>query len=305
MFNKTSLVLTAVFLTAALAAAGAWSHLSGGPTEGLAVIAPAAGEAAVPPPDASAPFNVALHKALYDLNMVSVESGAGIAGLKGTMYFEQGDACDAWTTDQRFTMEYQYPERRPVNNTNHYVAWESKDDNRFEFNSERQENGKLTELLRGNVERNADGAAEAKYSRPGGLKFELPKGFLLPTAHTGQIIRRARAGDRIFNATMFDGTDADGPVSVTVFIGKKVTPDEMKALLPAKGVDAALLSGDAWRIRMAVFPLKDKDGLLPAYEMNMILHANGVISYALVDYRTFKVEQKLRTIEKVADPKCQ
>jgi hypothetical protein len=248
---------------------------------------------------------VALHKALYNLNMVSVESGAGIVGVKGKMYFEQDDACDAWTTDQRFTMEYQYPERAPVNNTNHYVAWESKDNQHFEFNSERQENGHITELLRGGVARGADGAAQAKYTRPGDLKFDLSSGYVLPVEHTNEIIRRARAGEKIFSAVMFDGTDADGPVNITVVIEKKATRAEVRKLLEGAGkIDMALLDTDAWYVRMAVFPLKDQESLTPAYEMEMILHDNGVVSYALVDYKTFKVEQRLKTLEMIPLPHC-
>lgn len=246
----------------------------------------------------------ALHKALYNLGLVTVESGAGIVGIKGTMFFEQGDACDAWTTDQRFTMEYQYPERRPVNNTNHYVAWEAKDGSRLEFNSERQEDGKPVELLRGSIERGADGTAEAHYTRPDGLLFKLPKGYYLPVAHTDEIITRARAGTKLYNAVMFDGTDADGPVSITAVIGKKATAEEIAALAASGKVDKTLLAPDAWHIRMAVFPLKNEDALLPAYEMDMLLHANGVVSHAVVDYRSFKVEQKLQSLEKISAPKC-
>lgn len=295
MLSRNKTIMIAAVLTVLAAGAYAAFPQGGAAARRFADLMPGAGG-----PD------VALHKALYDLNMVSVESGAGIVGIKGTMYFEQGDACDAWTTDQRFTMEYQYPERRPVNNTNHYVAWESKDENRIEFNSERQENGKLTELLRGSAERQPEGRAQAKYTRPDGLTFDLPQGYLLPIAHTNEIIRRARAGEKLFNAVMFDGTDADGPVSITVFIGKKATADEIRAIASGAGgkIDESLLDGDAWHVRMAVFPLKDADGLLPSYEMDMILHANGVVSHALVDYRTFKVEQRLKTIEKLPAPKC-
>lgn len=246
--------------------------------------------------------SVALHKALYDLDMISVRSGAGIVGIRGTMYFEQDDACDAWTTDQRFTMEYQYPERRPVNNTNRYVAWEAKDGSRFAFSSERQEDGRLTELLRGSAERAADGSGAASFTRPGGLKFDLPSGYLLPLAHSEEIVRRARAGQNFYSAAVFDGTDAEGPVSISAVIGKSATRGEIGK---AEGkVDEALLAAPAWHVRLAVFPLKEAESITPAYEMDMILHDNGVISHAVVDYKAFRVEQRLRTLEKVEPPKC-
>ncbi|MBI1215868.1 MAG: DUF1849 family protein [Alphaproteobacteria bacterium] len=248
---------------------------------------------------------VALHKALYKFKMVSVHSGAGVTGIDGEMYYEQNDDCDAWTSEHRFTMEYQYPERPPVDNTSHYVSFEAKDKSAFYFNSERRENGRLSEQLRGAIVKGKDGAAKADYSRPEGLSYALPKGYMLPTQQTNETIRHAEKGDRFFDAIIFDGTDADGPVDINTYIGKKLTPAEIKALSAGnKNIDASLLSPNAWHMRVAVFPLKDKDAMEPAYEMNMILHDNGVVSHALVDYGLFKVDQTLVGLEKLKPRKC-
>lgn len=249
------------------------------------------------------------HKALYDFAMVSVTSGAGVTDIRGHMFYEQDDACDAWTTDHRFTVTYYYPERRPLVNTSHYVAWESKDQSQFQFSSERQENGVVTELLRGSVERAQDGAATAEFVRPDDLAFELPQGYLLPTGHIKEILKHAKAGERFFSAVMFDGTDADGPIAVTAFIGDKLTAEELKAHAPKavkKGekLDAALLSPHAWPVRMAIFPLAQKDRMVPSYEMDIVLHDNSVVSYALVDYKSFKVEQRLTALEPLPRRKC-
>ena len=155
------------------------------------------------------------------------------------------------------------------------------------------------------IEKYADGAAKAVYSRPDSLKYDLPAGYLLPTAHTIEVIRHARAGDHFFSVVMFDGTDADGPVEIGTFIGKKVTAEELKKIAAGNNkIDAALLTPEAWHVRMAVFPLKDTEESAPAYEMEMILHANGVISYALIDYKTFVIEQNLTALEKLPTKKC-
>lgn len=297
MFKDPKITLTAI----ALVIAGAlWIGVGEDDTAAtLNGLSPAAGGVSVAP-----------HKALYDYKMVSVESGAGVSGIKGKMYYEQDDACDAWTTDQRFTTEYHYPERKPVVSGSHYVAWEAKDGSLFHFSSERQENGVMTEQLRGSVARADDGSAKAEYSRPEDLSFDLPKGYVLPTLHTTEIIRRARAGEKIYNAILFDGTDADGPVEMNAFIGKKATAEEIAATLKDKPqVDASLLTPDAWHVRIALFPLeekegREKDGMSPSYEMDMILHDNTVVSWSLVDYKSFKVEQFLSAIEKLPQKSC-
>jgi len=265
---------------------------------------------AVSPPVLPAYANtVTPHKALYDFSLVSVTSGAGVTDIRGHMFYEQDDACDAWTTDHRFTVTYYYPERQPLVNTSHYVAWEAKDQSQFQFSSERQENGVVTELLRGFVAREKDGAATAEYVRPDDLTFSLPQGYFLPTGHINEILKHAKAGDRFFNAVMFDGTDADGPIEASVFIGDKLTPEQLKQHLPkvvqkGKTFDRALLSPNAWPVRMAIFPLVQKDSMTPAYEMDLILHDNSVVSYALVDYKSFKVEQRLTALEPLPIRKC-
>lgn len=262
--------------------------------------------AATPAAPAAQPAGaIALHKALYDFRLSSVQSGAGISGISGKMYYEQDDNCDAWTTDHRFRVEYQYPERRPVENTSHYVAFESKDASQFYYSSEREENGTQVEQLRGAVQSNPDGSAKAAYSRPDNLSYDLPKGYLLPTQHTFETVKHAKSGEKIFNAIMFDGTDADGPVEINSFIGHKLTGDEIKKISDGNAkIDAKLLAGDAWRVRMAVFPLKEDKSMAPAYEMDLVLHENGVVSWSLVDYKSFKVEQKLLALEQLPAKKC-
>lgn len=248
---------------------------------------------------------MASHKALYDFRLVSAEAGAGINGVQGKMYFEQDATCDAWTTEHRFTTEYQYAERPSGVDASHYVAFESMDQKTFSFSSERQENGDTTEQLRGSVERAEDGSGKAVYSRPDDVRYDLPKGYLLPTTHTLAVISHARAGDKFFSAVLFDGTDEDGPVEVGTFIGKKVTEAELKKIAGSNPkIDVTLLTPDAWHIRMAVFPLKDVAESMPAYEMEMIMHDNGITSYALVDYKTFAVEQNLAALEKIPAKKC-
>jgi hypothetical protein len=252
-----------------------------------------------------APVDLAVHRALYSFKMLTAETGAGINGVKGNMYFEQDDACDAWTTDRRFTTEYQYVDIPPYIDSRHYVAFESKDRRQFSFSSEREEDGEMTEQLRGSVEIAGDGAARAVYSRPDDLGYDLPKGYLLPALYTIETIRRARAGDHFFSTVLFDGTDADGPMEIGTFIGKRVSAGEIKKISGAdKNIDVTLLAPDAWHIRMAVFPLQDDEESTPSYEMDAIMHDNGVVSYARVFYKTFSVEQRLTALEKLPAKKC-
>lgn len=277
----------------------------------LATIAPAAGEEQ----PAVADVVMASHKAIYDFRMLGISSGGGgLSDIRGSMFYEQADACDGWTTDHRFTSEYFYPERPALLNVSQYTAWEAKDGSLFQFNSERQENGNEGEQLRGSVEASADGNTKAQFSRPPELSFDLPAGYYLPVQHTAEIIRHARKGEKIFHAVLFDGTDAEGPVEVNAIITRALDAKELAAI--GKGsdgkidarIDAKLIAAPAWRVRMAVFPLYPKEGqdsATPSYEMDMVLHDNGVVSDAVVDYQQFKLAQKLTALEALPPADCQ
>lgn len=247
---------------------------------------------------------LAPHRALYDFSLVASQPDAGLTGIGGKMYFELGDACDAWSTEHRFRTQYRYAEDRAILDTSHYAAYESKDGREFSFNSVSEEDGEVTEQLRGRAARTASGGTEAIYSRPQGVSHALPEGYLLPSAHTLEIVRRARAGEHFFSAVMFDGTDSGGPVEIGTFIGPPATPAELAKIAAGGKIDKALLTPEAWHVRMAVFPLADGENIDPAYEMQAVMHANGVISDARIDYKAFSVQQTLAALEKIPAVPC-
>ena len=296
-FFATGKLAIAAIIGLALGAAiytGEHRMISGG----LAALSPSAGEDVV----------FTSHKAIYRFSLLSVASGAGVSDIRGQMYYEQDDACDAWTSDHRFTSEYHYPERAPVLSTSQYAAWEAKDGSLFHFSSERKENNEVVEQLRGMVEQRPDTSAQAQYTRPPELSFDLPAGYALPMHHTAEIIRHARAGDKFYFGTLFDGTDAEGPVEVNAVIGKKLSAAEIDAIAKNNPkIAPALLVPDAWHVRMAIFPLKTQraeEGVTPSYEMDLILHDNGVVGQAIVDYGQFKVAQRLEALEALPVAVC-
>lgn len=241
------------------------------------------------------------HKALYTVSLASVQSGAGLADINGEMFFKWEDACEAWTSDHRFSVRYDYPEQSPLQSTSHYVSWEAKDQTQLHFSSERRENGRLAEQIKGSVTRDDDGRGTAVYTMPEGLRYDLPAGFMLPSGHTLEILRRAREGEKFFTITLFDGTDADGPIEVGTFIGAKA---DQRAF--GSEVDADLVAADAWKVRMAVFSLKEGDlSGEPLYEIQIVLHENGVVSHMKTDYKGFSVEQKLQALEKLQPVTCE
>ena len=247
---------------------------------------------------------IAPHKVIYKFKLDSVSPGVALNSVDGEMYFEQDDTCEAWTTDHKLSMKYYYNDQPVVINKSHYVAFENKNRKEFSFSSERKDSDGEEEKLRGSIEQ-TDKGFNAVYSRPKELKHKLPKDFFLPTSHAMEIIKRAKAGEKLFKSTVFDGTDLEGPVEVSVFIGKKLSyKDVEKRIKKTKKIDKSLLKGNAWSVRLAVFPINRTKDITPAYETDMVIHENGIISSSLIDYKGFKIKQVLTALDKLKVRDC-
>lgn len=241
------------------------------------------------------------HKALYDINMVSKSSGSQIVNISGQMFYEWRTGCDAWTTDHRFNLYYEYADSSPIRITSDFSTYETFDGKSFNFTSRRKRNGELYQEIRGSATISQNDGGEAVYTMPDGLAFNLKEGTLFPMIHSLAVLKKAEEGEKFYNATIFDGSDEEGPVQVSAFISKEV--DVNKNLKFPEEVDGSLLDSKAWKIRMAFFPLLEPTADAE-YEMDIILHENGIISDMLVEYRDFAVTQKLAALEKLETEVC-
>jgi len=243
------------------------------------------------------------HKALYNIEMVSKSSGTQILNISGQMYYEWRPGCDAWTTDHRFNLLYEYTDSLPIRITSDFSTYEAFDGTGFDFTSRRKRNGVLYQEVRGRADKvMEDITGQAIYTIPDNLVFDLDKGTLFPMAHSLNILEKAQKGEKFYSAVIFDGSDEEGPVEVNSFIGRTVKAADL-VNFPLE-VNKSLIDGKAWKIRMAFFPLLEpmSDS---EYEMDVIFHESGVISDMKVEYRDFSVVQKLVALVKLENAHCE
>lgn len=240
------------------------------------------------------------HKALYNIEMISKRSSSQVLNIHGQMYFSLQPGCDAWTTDHRFNLYYEYADSPPMQITSDFTTYEPMDGKNFDFNSRRKRDGVLYQELRGSAVRDDKGHSHVTYTLPEGLRFDVGPGGLFPMAHTALMMKKIKEGHKVFNAVVFDGSDEDGPIEVNSVVGKTIPPADIPA---GAAIDAGLITAPARTVRMAFFPLSD-DNPTADYEMDVALHDNGIISSMKVDYGEFSVSQKLVALEKLAAPAC-
>ena len=241
------------------------------------------------------------HKALYKIKMTSKKSGTQILNISGEMFYEWKPDCDAWITDHRFNLFYEYADNPAVAITTDFSTYETFDGKNFEFSALRKRDGEIFEELRGNATMSDDGGT-VTFKTPEGLNFPLSKGTAFPMMHTLKMLEKAQNGSSFYTQTIFDGSDSEGPILVNSFIGKPI--NAMAVIKPSKNLDANLYNTPARKVRMAFFPLNTEDPS-SEYEIDLIFHENGIISDMLVEYHDFTVSQKLIALESIAEPSCE
>ena len=242
------------------------------------------------------------HKAIYELKLATKKSGTQVVNIAGQMAYEWQPSCEAWISNHKFDLRYEYADAPMMLIKSDFSTYESFDGKTFNFTSQRKTNDQIFEEIRGSADMGVDGkGALATYTIPEDLVFDLPDGSMFPMAHTLAVLDKIHAGKKFFVATTFDGSDKEGPIEINTFMGKPASaPEELKT---NKAIDQKLLESKAWSVRLAFFPLNKSESAAD-YEMDIIFHENGLISDMIIDYGTFSVHQKLTAAEPLGDA-CQ
>ncbi len=245
---------------------------------------------------AGAAANILPHRAVYKMSLLSARNSSKVSDVRGRMLFEWADACDGWTTEQRFQLRFVYAEGDEMAMTTNYTTWEAKDGQRYRFNVRKLINGEEDEEVRGDARLAKDGSGTAAFSKPEPQDMELPPNTMFPTAHTLAVLDHAGAGETFFNRVVFDGADSEGATEVSTVIGAA-------APIKEEGADPLLKGKKAWPVRMAFFPLKS-DSAQPEYEMSLRLLQNGVAESMQIDYGDFTVNAILEKVEALPKSGC-
>lgn len=249
--------------------------------------------------DRASKAGLAPHKALYEIKLLTNKSSAQFVNLSGQMYYEWQSSCEAWVSNHRFNLTYEYADAPAMRITSDFSTYESFDGKTMNYTSQRKRDGHIFEEIRGlaKVSENQR-ESKAEYTIPEDLEFQLPEDTKFPMSHTLAVLEKINSGQKFYRTTIFDGSDKDGPLQVTSFIGKPVEKGDI--IKVSTGMDEELLNSPAWNMRLAFFPMNSPDAASD-YEMSVVFHENGLISDVVIDYKDFSVSQKLVALEKLTD----
>ena len=267
----------------------------------LALILPAAPgltQGAKDPPAAAplAPLTaraLASHRGVYELSLDRARENSTIVEVSGAMLYELIDACESWTTRQRFSMTLRNREGTELETGSDYATLESMDGRTLRFSLVQVTQGAVSSRVVGQAELGADGSGVARYSEPEAKELPIPPGTLLPNTHTIAALNAARAGQRLLVAPIFDGTTADGAQQTTTFLSPWQGPQPI-----AEAPNLSTLGSS--RMRIAFFePDAEQAGgaSTPSYEVSLRYFENGVADDMIMDFGDFTVRARLVRLE--------
>lgn len=250
--------------------------------------------------------SLAPHRAVYEMSLGDARGASGVNGLEGRMVFEfTGSSCEGYTLNMRLVTQVTDGQGESTLTDLRSSSWEQADGQKFSFNSTQYLNQKLNESTSGRAVRNASEAqGQVILAKPVKGHVKLPKGVLFPTQHSLALLSSARAGDRMLQARIYDGSDKGEKVyETTAFIGKPIAPGADKDIEPvakASGLENLM----SWPVSISYFEGKSSEEILPAYQLNFRLYSNGVSRKLTIDYGEFSIEGSLKSLEYLKADDC-
>lgn len=239
------------------------------------------------------------HRAVYAMSLAGSSGVGGPSQVRGVMYYEMVESCEAWKIDTKVLLRSVYGGDDEVENLRKIQTWEAKDGLGFRFRLDETAQGQPEQQLRGVAV--IDGAAlagVAEFSAPQSTQSDLPKGATFPTRHMAELIRRSAAGDAHFTRVVFDGASLDDPYEVSALIG------EAPASVLSSEVQATLGEGARWKARLAYFPVS-KNAETPEFELSVLYRDDGIVENMRQDYEDHSLDARLRQIEFLPRPVCE
>lgn len=261
------------------------------PLAGLGVLMALAGT----PAAALAGVPLQPHRAVYDLGLTDSAAAAGMATVRGRMVYEfTGNACEGYSISFRFVTQMADESGSTRVTDLQTSSFEEPAGKSFQFLSKTFVNQQLSEETRGRAERTPQTIA-IDLKKPKEQAVTLTSTALFPTEHLVTLLERARGGETIFVADLFDGSETGEKIyGTTAVIGPRregagdVGRDDPAAV-------GAIEAGAHWPVTISYFDESKGEGGegTPIYQLSFLLYDNGVSRRLVLDYGDFELRGNL------------
>lgn len=243
---------------------------------------------------------LAPHRAVYDLRLDTASDRSGIDDMAGRMVYEfDGSACEGYTVKFRFVTRILSGDVTRLTDQR-TTTYEDLDNDTFRFVTRAFVDDVLDREVRGQAAAEDD-AISVDLEKPEERELRLEAGRF-PTEHMLELIEKAKAGETLYESSIYDGSDsADETMTTNAVIGEKRKPEgggdgEFRAMKD--------LAGEMfWPVTIAYFQKGDAEGL-PIYQIAFKLYENGVTRDLTLDYGEFALRGTLSDLEMFDGTDC-
>jgi hypothetical protein len=244
---------------------------------------------------------LAPHRAIYDLKLATTNGNRGLSGIHGRIQYDfSGNSCEGYELKFRQISELDSMEKKDALSDLTSTTWEDGEARKFRFSSENKIDQKTADIVAGRAERRSDAVAIA-LQKPAEKSFRIPAEAVFPTEHMRKIIAAAKAGKKVLDLIVYDGSETGEKLYNTLtVIGQPIPAGERQpSETAAKSPELGKLR--RWPVTVSYFDRKmesDRSGeQTPVYSINFELYENGISRALRLNYPDFSISGDLTALE--------
>ncbi len=233
---------------------------------------------------------LASHRAVYELSLDKATGSKAPAQARGRIVFEFAASCEGYVQNFRQMTELQPAEGAVKLSDMISATYEALDASDFRFKVETKVDNAVAEATDGKARKGKDSRILVDLSKPKRAHAELDGPALFPSEHLIHILNSARAGERLLEARVYDGTgQGDKTFDTLTVIGAPTdTPATEKGAEALKGMKR-------WRVAVSYFETGKRDGE-PIYVLSFDTYENGISRALSLNYGDFVLKGELKEL---------
>lgn len=252
---------------------------------------------------------LAPHKAYYDLKLARTSGTRAIDSIRGRILYDfSGSACDGYDLKFRQISDLGSSEGTDAISDLTSTTWEDANARKYRFSSVNKLNEQSGDVVNGHADRHADDVA-VTLQKPADKTFTIPADAVFPTEHMRKIISAARAGKKLLELVVYDGSETGDKVYNTLTVIGKAIPPGSPPPDDAAGKIPQLASLTRWPVSISYFDRNGKAGRngeqTVSYSIDFELYENGVSRALMLNYSDFSISGALSALELKTPKPCQ
>jgi hypothetical protein len=250
------------------------------------------------------------HQAVYDLSLQKARGNAAVNAAKGRILYKfGGSACEGYATEFRQVSQLDSGEDKSTVSDLRSTSWEDGNAKSYRFKVDSRTNDGDPSYVDGIAERSDDGTITVKLKQPVTKTFTLDKETVFPTEQIRRIIEAAKAGKRILELAVYDGSDNGEKIYNTMtVIGQPIPGNHAPAAPDVSTSSDKLKSLTRWPVTVSYFDRTTKPNSgeqTPVYAMSFELYEDGVSRALVLDYNDFVIAGTMDKLDVNETKPCQ